>query len=148
VRHSAGDHAKSAEQIVSIAGNKRSTLDKTFTMKKIIFCIITSWISLSVSGQNTPQLTLEDIYQNGTYRQEGFGPVRWMKDNAGYSTLESNPSLDGMDIVRYEVKSGERSVLVDAKQLIPTFRKSARVSSETCLPFLRAQVWSRSRSRR
>jgi dipeptidyl-peptidase 4 len=88
-------------------------------MKKVIFYIITSWISLSVSGQNTPQLTLEDIYQNGTYRQEGFGPVRWMKDNAGYSTLESNPSLEGMDIIRYEVKSGERSVIVNANQLIP-----------------------------
>ena len=95
-------------------------------MKKILFYIITSWISLSVLGQNTSQLTLEDIYQNGTYRQEGFGPVRWMKDNAGYSTLEPNASLDGMDIVRYEVKSGKRSVL-DPRQTIdspggkPTF---------------------------
>lgn len=88
-------------------------------MKKLILYILTSWITLSASAQTTSQLTLEDIYKNGTYRQEGFGPVRWMQDNESYSTLEPNTSLDGMDIVRYEVKSGERSVLVDANQLVP-----------------------------
>ena len=34
-------------------------------------------------------LTLEDIYSNGTYGQKGYGPVRWMKDSKGYSTLET-----------------------------------------------------------
>lgn len=64
------------------------------------------------------QLTLKDIYSNGTYSQKGYGPVRWMKDNAGYSTLENNSSLPGKDIVRYDAKTGERKVLVSATQLI------------------------------
>ena len=89
-------------------------------MHKLFLCIIASCISLTVFGQGSnPQLTLEDIYQNGSYGQQGFGPVRWMRDNEGYSTLEANPALEGTDIVRYEVASGERSVLVDARQLIP-----------------------------
>ncbi|MEP6627010.1 MAG: S9 family peptidase [Ginsengibacter sp.] len=64
-------------------------------------------------------LTLEDIYSNGTYGQKGYGPVRWMKDSKGYSTLENNTEISGRDIVRYVAQSGERTVLVSAKQLIP-----------------------------
>ncbi len=89
-------------------------------MKRVVLYVLATWMSFSVLGQGASQpLTLEGIYQNGTYRQEGFGPVRWMKDNEGYSTLEPNPSLDGTDIVQYEVESGKRTVLVDAKQMIP-----------------------------
>lgn len=65
-------------------------------------------------------LTLRDIYSNGTYSPKGFGPVRWMKDNEGYSTLENNTEFGGKDIVRYDAKTGERKILVSAKQLIPT----------------------------
>ncbi len=66
-----------------------------------------------------PQLTLEDIYSNGTYRQAGFGPVRWMKDSRGYSTLEADPGRQGREIVRYDARSGNRSVVVSAAQLTP-----------------------------
>ena len=65
------------------------------------------------------QLTLRDIYYNGTYSQKGYGPVRWMKDNQGYSTLENDKEFGGNDIVRYDAASGKRTVLVSAKQLIP-----------------------------
>ena len=89
-------------------------------MQNLLILFLASFLSLSTYGQDSStQITLEDIYRNGTYRQEGFGPVRWMKDNEGYSTLEVNPNTKGTDIVRYEVKTGERSVLVDAQQLIP-----------------------------
>jgi len=64
-------------------------------------------------------LSLEDIYKNGTYEQKRFGPVRWMKDNQGYSTLENDKEFGGSDIVRYDASSGKRTVLVSAKQLIP-----------------------------
>lgn len=64
-------------------------------------------------------LTLRDIYSNGTYSSKGFGPVRWMKDNAGYSTLERDASYGGNDIVRYDAETGKKTVLVSAKELIP-----------------------------
>ncbi len=79
-------------------------------------------------------LTLDDIYVNGTYRQKGFGPVRWMKDNEGYSTLERNDASGGNEIVRYEAASGRRSVLVSAVQLTP-------VGMEMPLP-IRDYQWS------
>ncbi|PXX25377.1 S9 family peptidase [Arenibacter sp. ARW7G5Y1] len=70
-------------------------------------------------AQNGSSLQLNDIYKNNVYGQKGFGPVRWMKDNKGYSTLESNKEIGGRDIVKYDAKSGARSVLVSAAQLIP-----------------------------
>src|SRR4051812_44646669 len=64
------------------------------------------------------KLTLEDLYSKNTYGQRGFGPVRWMKDGSGYS------SLKGGDILRYDAKTGEQTVLVSAKQLTPEGAKS------------------------
>lgn len=64
-------------------------------------------------------LELEDIYNNRTYSSERYGPVRWMEDNKGYSTLENNRGVGGKDIVRYEAETGDRSVLVSADKLIP-----------------------------
>jgi dipeptidyl-peptidase 4 len=78
-------------------------------------------LSIVTHGQqNNASLSLEDIYTNHTYSQKNFGPVRWMKDNNGYSTLEANKDLGGTDIVRYNAQSGERTVLVSAKQLTPS----------------------------
>ena len=75
-------------------------------------------ILFSYGQQKTPSLTLEDIYASRTYSQKYFGPVRWMKDDKGYSTLERNADNGGTDIIRYDAQSGQRTVLVSAKQLI------------------------------
>ncbi|MDX1639493.1 MAG: DPP IV N-terminal domain-containing protein [Balneolaceae bacterium] len=64
-------------------------------------------------------LTLPEIFKHGVYQQNDFGPVRWMKDNRGYSTLEDNPEYGEKDIVRYTVPDGDQRVIVSAKQLIP-----------------------------
>jgi dipeptidyl-peptidase-4 len=71
----------------------------------------------SLAAQNK-KLTVEDIYTNGLYRSKGIGQLRWMKDNKSYSTLEFNASAKGNDIVRYNVESGTKSVLVNAGQLL------------------------------
>jgi len=83
----------------------------------ILFIIIGFFSSNSIA-QNK-KLTLEDIYSSRMYNAKGFGPVRWMKDNKGYSTLESNTDAKGNDIVVYDAATGARRVLVNAKQLIP-----------------------------
>lgn len=75
--------------------------------------ILTS--SMTVSAQ---ELTLEDIYKTRKYSQRGVASMRWMEDNVSYSTLEANREVGGRDIVRYDVKSGERSVIVPATLLM------------------------------
>lgn len=87
-------------------------------MKRLILIPILLVITASCWSQKA--LQLDDIFKNGTYSSKGYGPVRWMKDNKGYSTLEENTTVGGKDIIRYEAKSGNRSVLVAAKKLIPT----------------------------
>lgn len=76
-------------------------------------------LCFSNSFSQIKKLTLEDIYSNNVYRAKGFGPVRWMKDNKGYSTLENNAEVKGTDMVVYDAESGTRKVLVNARQLIP-----------------------------
>ena len=83
--------------------------------------LLLSFILLSniIKAQGHDELRLEDIYNNRVYTQERFGPLRWMKDSKGYSTLEINEETGTADIVRYEAGSGERTVLISTRQLIP-----------------------------
>lgn len=94
-------------------------------MKKGILGSILCFLFFIGSGlaQTGSDLQLNYIYKNSIYGQKGFGPVRWMKDNKGYSTLEANNEIGGRDIVKYDAKSGARSVLVSAAQLIPQDKK-------------------------
>ncbi len=86
------------------------------TIVPLLLCVLVLSTN-SVFAQAKRTLTLEDIYQRNHYASKGFGPVRWMKDNKGYSTLES--SANGNEIVRYEVSTGARKIVVSANQLVP-----------------------------
>ncbi len=90
------------------------------TKTLIIFFIAITFLSNTntVAQKSNKALTLEDIYKNRLYTVKGYGPLRWMKDNKGYSTLEYNASVKGSDIVLYSV-SGTKKILVNAQQLIP-----------------------------
>ena len=83
----------------------------------LLFIIALSCVSNSFA-QNK-KLTLEDIYTNNLYRARDVGQLRWMKDNKSYSTLEFNTAAKGYDIVRYDVASGTKTILVNAAQLLP-----------------------------
>jgi dipeptidyl-peptidase-4 len=83
-----------------------------------VLIILTVLFSINLNAQNK-KLTLEDIYTNSLYRSKGVGPLRWMKDNKSYSTLEFNTTAKGNDIVRYDVATGTKTILVNASQLLP-----------------------------
>ncbi|MFM9911293.1 MAG: DPP IV N-terminal domain-containing protein [Chitinophagaceae bacterium] len=86
----------------------------------ITICIAITLLSNTHSVGQKPgkALTLEDIYTNRQYTVKGYGPLRWMKDNKGYSTIEYNAAVKGNDIVQYSV-NGVKKILVNAQQLIP-----------------------------
>ena len=92
-------------------------MDKTLRKKLLFIFLVFHFVSFG--QQKKTALTLEDIYVNQTYRQKNIGTVRWMKDNQGYSALESDENSGGNNIVRYEAQSGKKIVLVSTKQLIP-----------------------------
>ena len=68
---------------------------------------------------SSKKLELEDLYKNNVFRTKGINAIRWMKDNDAYSALEVNQAIGGKDIVSYNAKTGERTVLVSANNLIP-----------------------------
>jgi len=69
-------------------------------------------------------LTLERIYSSDEFRDERFGPARWLKERSGYTTLERSKSKkDSRDIVLYDAESGEQEILVPASRLIPEGEK-------------------------
>ncbi|HWW87231.1 MAG TPA: S9 family peptidase, partial [Vicinamibacterales bacterium] len=71
---------------------------------------------------------IDRIFQSREYELPRFGPVRWMADQAAYTTVErSAERSDGWDIVRYDARTGARTVLVDASHLVPKGSSTALV---------------------
>src|SRR6185369_7393407 len=68
--------------------------------------------------QSDPSLlTLDSMF---TYRIRPLGPVQWQTDGSGYLALEPSPAKkEFLEIVRYDVNSGERTVKVSAEKLTP-----------------------------
>src|SRR6185369_12084789 len=68
--------------------------------------------------QSDPSLlTVDSMF---TYRIRPLGPVQWQTDGSGYLALEPSPSKKNfLDIVRYDVSSGERTVKVSVEKLTP-----------------------------
>jgi dipeptidyl-peptidase-4 len=102
---------------------------------------VVAWLGVSVAilfaipvvGDETvdpARLTLERIFDGEEFSITPFGPARWLADGSGYTTLElsadfEDTSAEGADetkpkdIVRYDPASGDRTVLLAAKSLIP-----------------------------
>jgi dipeptidyl-peptidase-4 len=64
-------------------------------------------------------LTLGRIYGAPEFAPQPFGPSRWLDEGAAYTTLEPGAGGTGQDLVRYDVESGRREVMVRAAQLVP-----------------------------
>ncbi len=63
---------------------------------------------------------LQQIFASRYYAPERFGPARWIEGGTAYTTLErSTATKGGFDIVRYDAKTGARSVLIAAAALVP-----------------------------
>src|SRR5262245_19490529 len=69
--------------------------------------------------QSDPSLlTLDSMF---TYRIRPLGPVQWQTDGSGYLALEpSTTKKNFLDIVRYDLNTGDRTVKVSAEKLTPT----------------------------
>jgi len=62
-------------------------------------------------------LTVDSMF---TYRVRPLGPVQWQTDGSGYLALEpSSTKKNFLDIIRYDVNTGERTVKVSAEKLTP-----------------------------
>jgi dipeptidyl-peptidase 4 len=83
-----------------------------------------AWLSAlpapAEDSTNREWITLDGLFTRQEFKGEEWGPARWLKDNSGYTTLEtSGTNKEAKDIVRYEPGSGRREVLVSAARLVP-----------------------------
>jgi len=61
------------------------------------------------------EITVADIYQKGTFRQESVWGIRWMNDGQYYSAQEEN------DILKYDITTGESvEKILDGDALEPS----------------------------
>lgn len=69
------------------------------------------------------KITLEDLYAKRVYRSARFGPAYWIDNGTGYTTVESSATAKGREIVRYDSKTGAKTVLVSVQDLTPAGSK-------------------------
>jgi dipeptidyl-peptidase-4 len=69
---------------------------------------------------DTTLLTVDRIFGSPEFRGGSFGPLAWLSDGVGYTTLErAAGGKPGQDIVRYDVETGLKTILVPAARLRP-----------------------------
>lgn len=98
--------------------------------KKIINSVIVGLSCLLFSSQsqitfaqehleNDSLLTLKRIFADGEFAANRLSPSKWLADGDGYTTLETGAEGKGRDIVRYDCKTGKKTILIPASKLIP-----------------------------
>lgn len=102
----------------------------------VLTCLQACLESTQGSPDDSSLLTLERIFSANEFAAERFGPARWLEDGSGYTTLEkSTAEPEGRDIVRCDPETGDQHVLVSARSLIPSGKKTPLVVED--------YIWSR-----
>lgn len=90
--------------------------------KSIFFLAVCFLFQFALTAQNAVDekvLTVDRIYSS-EFTTDRFGPSKWLNGGEAYTTLETNNSNVGKDIVKYDTKSGQQSILVTAQELTPS----------------------------
>jgi dipeptidyl-peptidase 4 len=98
-----------------------------FSNVVVTLFILAAAIAQPAAAQLKPetQQLFHRIFATKEFQPKMFGPARWLEGGVAYTTLEAAGSSteakgeEAKDIVRYATATGERGVLVSAKQLIP-----------------------------
>ena len=75
-------------------------------------------VGVPARAQDQGALTVERIFGTRDFAGESFGPIKWLSPTA-YTVVEPSALGRGADIVRVDVPSGTRSVMVSADWLRP-----------------------------
>ncbi len=93
------------------------------SITKLVVLLFIFSTPFRLSSQESPgenRLTIDQIFNSGDYQVEHFSQPRWIEQGKAYTTLEPSEEVEhANDIVRYETKSGKRSVLISAAHLMP-----------------------------
>ena len=81
--------------------------------------LLGTFVTQAVAQEQPQKLTLENIFKTRLIKTKYFPSVRWLPDGKGYLLLERNKETEGNDIVKYDIKTGEKSILISSKSFIP-----------------------------
>ncbi|WP_299760981.1 S9 family peptidase [uncultured Pontibacter sp.] len=71
-------------------------------------------------AQQKKDITLEDIYQKGTFRAKSVYGVNWMNDGRYYSSQVADEKNKVYDIVKYDVTTGQPvNTIIEGENLVP-----------------------------
>lgn len=91
--------------------------------KLLILLIIFLYIQPALpqeKKEDKSKITLDRLFNTKDFTGERFGPVRFLDNGKGYTSLEKSDAVKGArDIIKYDTESGEKEVLVSAGLLIP-----------------------------
>lgn len=65
------------------------------------------------------RITVERIFASNDFRLQGLAPRKWLSDGARYAIVERNPRTGATDLWIEDARSGERTLLIDGKTLVP-----------------------------
>ncbi|MBT8083273.1 MAG: S9 family peptidase [Gammaproteobacteria bacterium] len=86
----------------------------------VSFCLAALFAAPVCAAEADSTLTIDRIFHDKEFELDKKVPSKWLDGGYSYTTVEASQSLaDGFDIVRHDSATGETSVLVEAKQLIP-----------------------------
>ena len=72
------------------------------------------------AAANDSVLTIDRIFHDKEFELNTKVPSKWLEGGDSYTTVEASQTIDGgFNIVRHDSASGETSILIEAKQLIP-----------------------------
>ncbi len=92
---------------------------------KLILLTLISILCLSIPSnaqeiRDSGMLSIDRIFNSNEFRQDSQRPVKWIKNGKAYLTIEKSSNIENADeLIRYESRSGEKSLFVPAENLIP-----------------------------
>ena len=92
------------------------------TIKKaLLLLFIFLYIQPIIAQEEDKSLiTIDRLFNTKDFSGERFGPVRFLDNGDGYTSLEKSETIKGArDIIKYNTKSGEKEILIPADLLIP-----------------------------
>jgi dipeptidyl-peptidase-4 len=89
--------------------------------RQLAACVACAVLASPLPAQEADSslLSLARVYGSAEFPSQKFGPSRWLGEGSAYTTLEPAADGQGEDIIRYDVESGRREVLVAAAALTP-----------------------------
>ena len=93
---------------------------RTLSISSLLIIIFCSSGTLLGSEPDSSLLTIDRIFLKHEFTAKGLGQTQWFENGNSYTMLEPSENIEsGKDIIKYDVLTGERTILVSADKLIP-----------------------------